>query len=269
MSEEVPIKNLTQILEAALFVADEPLSIDKLMQLFDENNQPSKEVIKEALDALSVHYADRGVALVEVASGYRFQARAEYADQLQRLWEKRPPRYSRALMETLALIAYRQPITRGEIEDVRGVAVSSNIIRTLMERDWVKIVGHRDVPGKPALFATTKKFLDYFNLQKLGDLPPLSELVDFEALEKQLGLQLPAPVENNEDASDDHADDSAVTQVQSEEVKVALSTDDNRQASKEKAVLQSVVEDSQEGAEAEIAVEESESRTSENTLEQV
>ncbi|EKD77921.1 MAG: segregation and condensation protein [uncultured bacterium] len=134
-------------------------------------------------------YQDRGVELVEVASGYRFQAKSDSAPFIQRLDERKALRYSRAFLETLALIAYRQPITRGEIEDVRGVAVNPNIIRTLMERDWIKIAGYRDVPGKPALFATTKTFLDHFNLKKISELPPLSELVDYEALEKQLGLQ--------------------------------------------------------------------------------
>jgi len=179
---------MKHILEAALFTADEPLSEDKLAQLFEEQNRPSLGDIRTQLAALQADYAERGVELVHVASGYRFQAKSNHADFIKRLREKKPPRYSRALMETLALIAYRQPITRAEIEDVRGVAVSSQAIKALMEREWIKIAGFRDVPGKPALYATTKAFLDYFNLKKLSDLPPLSELVDFEALEKQLGL---------------------------------------------------------------------------------
>ena len=182
------IDNIECILEAALFSSAEPLPVDKLAQLFSEENRPSNAEIRAHLVALKTFYENRGVELMEVASGYRFQARANTASFIQRLEERKPPRYSRAFLETLVLIAYRQPITRGEIEDVRGVAVNPNIIRTLMERDWIKIAGYRDVPGKPALLATTKTFLDYFNLKSISDLPALSELIDFEALEKKLGM---------------------------------------------------------------------------------
>ena len=151
--------------------------------------RPSWGEIRTWIAGLQHFYQDRGVELVEVASGFRFQAKTNTAEFLKRLWEKKPARYSRAFMETLALIAYRQPITRGEIEDVRGVSVNPQIVRTLLDRNWIKIAGYRDVPGKPALLATTKEFLDYFNLKNLNQLPPLSELVDFELLEKQLGLQ--------------------------------------------------------------------------------
>lgn len=192
----------SRILEAALFTADEPLSVDKLAQLFPQEMGLDNNSIRTMIADLQAAYADHAVELVEVASGYRFQAKAEYAESLKRLWDKRPARYSRALMETLALIAYRQPITRGEIEDVRGVVVSSQTMKTLMERDWIKIVGSKDVPGKPALFGTTRAFLDYFNLKKLSDLPPLSELVDFESLEKQLGLQFPSENASSADESD-------------------------------------------------------------------
>ena len=157
MSQE----NRKQIIEAAIFAAAEPLSAERLQQLFDEASQPSLPEIKQLIVELEEECATRGVTIQRVASGYRFQAKADYAPWLQRLWEKRPPRYSRALLETLALIAYRQPITRGEIEDVRGVAVSSDIIKKLTEREWIKVVGHRDVPGKPAMFGSTKQFLDY------------------------------------------------------------------------------------------------------------
>ncbi|MCX7121301.1 MAG: SMC-Scp complex subunit ScpB [Gammaproteobacteria bacterium] len=180
-----------KILEAALFAAAEPLPVDKLTLLFAEENRPGNADIRHWLSNLKTVYEDRGVELVEVASGYRFQVRSEYASFIQRLEERKPPRYTRAFLETLALIAYRQPVTRGEIEDVRGVAVNPNIIKTLLEREWIKIAGYRDVPGKPALFATTKIFLDYFNLKSVTELPALSELVDFEALEKQLGMHLP------------------------------------------------------------------------------
>lgn len=182
--------NFHQILESAIFAAGEPVPVDKLAQLFAEEVRPSHQAIRAALKEIETFYYARGVALVEVAGGYRFQAKAEYAPWLQRLWEKKPPRYSRALMETLALIAYRQPITRGEIEEVRGVAVSTNIVKILQERGWVKVVGHKDVPGKPALFATTKEFLGYFNLKNLSELPPLEELSDLDELEKTLGEQM-------------------------------------------------------------------------------
>ena len=181
-----------KIIEAALFAAETPLPADKLAQLFPEAAQPSLGEIRKLIAKLQEIYQDRGVELVEVASGFRFQVKTEFAESMQRLEEKRPPRYSRAFLETLALIAYRQPITRAEIEDIRGISVNTNIVRTLIERDWIKVAGYREVPGRPALLATTKAFLDYFNLKKLSDLPPLAELVDFEALEKQLGLQLPA-----------------------------------------------------------------------------
>lgn len=185
-------ENAEKILEAALFAAAEPLPVDKLSQLFPDDQRPSLGEIRGWLAQLKIFYQDRGIELSEVASGYRFQVKNSYANFIQRLEERKPLRYSRAFLETLALIAYRQPITRGEIEEVRGVTVNPNIIKTLLEREWIKIAGYRDVPGKPALFATTKTFLDYFNLKNVSDLPPLSELVDFESLEKQLGLQLPA-----------------------------------------------------------------------------
>ena len=190
-------ENAEKIIEAALFSSAEPLPVDKLAQLFPEQNRPSLGEIRGWLSNLKTTCDDRAVELVEVASGYRFQVKSEFAPFIQRLEERKPPRYSRSFLETLALIAYRQPITRGEIEDVRGVAVNPNVIKTLLEREWIKIAGYRDVPGKPALFATTKAFLDYFNLKSIAQLPPLSELIDFESLEKQLGLQLPAATDGN------------------------------------------------------------------------
>ena len=175
-------------IEAALLAAGRPLSIDQLQKLFDGRSAPEKAEIRAAITALIEDYGNRGITITEVASGFRVQVKAAMADQLHKLWEDRPPRYSRALFETLALIAYRQPITRGEIEEIRGVSVSSNIVRSLMERDWVRVVGHRDVPGRPEMFATTKAFLDYFGLKKLDDLPPLADLSDWEALRVQLNL---------------------------------------------------------------------------------
>ena len=185
---------IKSILEAAIFAAQDPLSMDKLMMLFPEEGRPEKACIKSVLEELVDDYASRGVELVRVATGYRFQARACYADWLKRLWQQRPPRYSRALFETLSLIAYKQPLTRGEIEEVRGVAVSSHIIKTLMDREWVKVVGHRELPGRPALLATTKQFLDYFNLSSLSGLPALEELMDLDEIGKKLGFETPLSV---------------------------------------------------------------------------
>lgn len=167
---------LKLILEAALFAANQPLSIDRMLTLFLDGVQPTREELYAALESLKVDYAQRGVELNEVSSGFRFQTRQQFAPWIARLWEERPQRYSRALLETLSLIAYRQPVTRAEIEDVRGVAVSSQIIKTLEERGWVRVVGHKDLPGRPALLATTREFLDYFNLKSLDQLPPLAEI---------------------------------------------------------------------------------------------
>ncbi len=178
--------SIKYILEAALLASAEPLSIEQIMSLFDENSRPERKDIRAALDELEADYEGRGIMLAEVASGYRVQVRPSMTAMLQPLWEERPPRYSRALFETMALIAYRQPITRGEIEDVRGVTVSPNIIRTLLDREWIRVLGHRDVPGKPEMFGTTKGFLDYFGLKRLDDLPPLAELQDIEGLNAQL-----------------------------------------------------------------------------------
>lgn len=175
-------------IEAALLAAGRPLSIDQLQSLFDGRSAPPKPEIREAIASLIDEYKDRGITIAEVASGFRMQITAGMAERLGKLWEERPPRYSRALFETLALIAYRQPITRGEIEDVRGVSVSSNIVRTLLDRDWIRVVGHRDVPGRPEMFGTTRNFLDYFGLKKLDDLPDLADLSDWESLRIQLDL---------------------------------------------------------------------------------
>ena len=179
---------IKHFIEAALLAAGRPLNIDQLKGLFDGRTAPEKSENRKAIETLNNEYEDRGIVVSEVASGFRMQVKATMADRLQKLWEERPPRYSRALFETLALIAYRQPITRGDIEDIRGVSVSSNIVRQLLERDWVHVVGHRDVPGRPAMFGTTKGFLDYFGLKKLDDLPPLADLSDWESLRVQLNL---------------------------------------------------------------------------------
>ena len=181
-------REIEYFIEAALLAAGRPLSVDQLQGLFDGRSTPDKAEIRKAIATLNEEYEARGITISEVASGFRIQVKATMAERLQKLWEERPPRYSRALFETLALVAYRQPITRGEIEEIRGVSVSSNIVRTLMERDWVRVVGHRDVPGRPAMFGTTKSFLDYFGLKKLDDLPELADLSDWESLRVQLDL---------------------------------------------------------------------------------
>jgi len=185
----IEIQTLKHIIEAALLAADEPLTVPQIASLFGEDEAPSAADVGQALEALAADCEDRGVELREVASGFRLQVKNEFQPWVSRLWTERPARYSRAMLETLALIAYRQPITRGEIESVRGVSLSPNIMRTLQEREWIRIVGHRDVPGKPALFGTTRAFLDYFDLKSLDELPTLSELRDLEAIEPELALE--------------------------------------------------------------------------------
>ncbi len=198
--------DIAKVLEAALMASDRPLSLDALRRLFDEP-APARDELRAALEGLREAYAERAVELVEVASGYRFQVRRPWAARVARLWEEKPQRYSRALLETLALIAYRQPITRGEIEEIRGVAVSSQIMRTLLERGWVRVVGHREVPGRPALYATTRAFLDHFGLARLEELPPLPEVKDLEQLEARLaevastGDVAPKTLEEAQDAA--------------------------------------------------------------------
>jgi segregation and condensation protein B len=183
--ESLPLK---QIIEGAILAAEAPLSIDQLMQLF-EDDEPERVDVRDVLQEIEQDCEGRGFELKQVASGYRFQVRSSYGEWVSRLWKEKPPRYSRALLETLALIAYKQPITRGDVEEIRGVAVSTNIMRTLLEREWVRIVGHRDVPGHPALYATTKSFLDYFNLRNLDELPSLSEIKDLTQVNEELDME--------------------------------------------------------------------------------
>lgn len=173
-------KDLASLLEAFLLASGKPLSLERLGELFEEGERPSSAQLKKALEVLEKSCKGRAFELKEVASGFRLQVRQRFSPWVGRLWEERPQRYSRALLETLALIAYRQPITRGEIEDIRGVAVNSQIVKTLLEREWVRVVGHRDVPGRPAMFATTRQFLDHFNLKNLDELPPLAVLREME-----------------------------------------------------------------------------------------
>jgi segregation and condensation protein B len=176
------------VIEAALLAAGRPLAADELVGLFDERDGSNTDEVQAAIGALRNDYETRGLELVEVASGFRIQIRAAVAEPVSRLWQERPTKYSRAMLETLALVAYRQPITRGEIEQIRGVVVNPNIIRTLLERNWIRVVGHRDVPGKPELLGTTREFLDYFSLEKLDDLPTLAQLKELEDLRVQLTL---------------------------------------------------------------------------------
>ncbi len=176
------------IVEGLLMAAGRPLSLDNITAVFSEDEKPDRKELKDVMEAIRLDCDDRGFELVEVASGYRFQVKQEISEWVAKLWEEKPPRYTRALLETLALIAYRQPITRGDIEEIRGVAVSSNITRTLLDREWIRVVGHRDVPGRPAMFATTKQFLDYFNLKSLEELPPLSEIKELDKQEEKLDL---------------------------------------------------------------------------------
>lgn len=218
---------LTQIVEAALLAAGGPLTVERLQELFLEDERPEKKDLREAVAALTEDYSGRGIEIVEVAGGFRINVREEYAPWVSRLWEERAPRYSRALMETLALIAYRQPITRGEIEDIRGVSVSSNIVKTLLEREWVRVVGTRDVPGKPSLYATTREFLNYFGLKSLDELPTLQQIRDLDSINRELELAEPgsemageASIANlvesaasalGETADDESADDAALS----------------------------------------------------------
>jgi segregation and condensation protein B len=201
---------IKHFIEAALLAAGRPLNIDQLQGLFDGRTAPEKAEIRQAIATLNEEYEERGLIVSEVASGFRMQVKGTMADRLHKLWEDRPPRYSRALFETLALIAYRQPITRGDIEEIRGVTVSSNIVRQLLERDWIRVVGHRDVPGRPAMFGTTKAFLDYFSLKKLDDLPPLADLSDWESLRVQLNLP---DVEDQTDSGVEEVVDAAASDL--------------------------------------------------------
>jgi segregation and condensation protein B len=208
--------DLKNAIEAALLAAGRPLDVADLRALFDEFERPAAEAVEQALALLAGDYEGRGIELRQVASGYRIQVRDALSSTVSRLWQERPRKYTRALLETLALIAYRQPITRGEIEDIRGVQVNPDIIRTVLERGWVRVIGHRDVPGRPELLATTREFLDYFGLKSLDDLPSLAQLRDVESLGVQLefaGTSEPAPVE----ASDAQAEDEPPPQYEARE----------------------------------------------------
>jgi segregation and condensation protein B len=245
------------VIEAALLAAGRPLSMDELVSVFDERDGSNAEEVRGALAALAADYETRGLELLEVASGYRIQIRAGVAEPVSRLWQERPAKYSRALLETLALVAYRQPITRGEIEQIRGVAVNPNIIKTLLERSWIRVVGHRDVPGKPELLGTTRDFLDYFSLKKLDDLPTLAQLKELEDLRVQLSLPgagaaadadtdigADAGADRLPDASDDEDDqDSAGVRLAVEEQDAASEQESDGAAPRPQGLVASGAQD--------------------------
>ncbi|NDY94738.1 SMC-Scp complex subunit ScpB [Wenzhouxiangella limi] len=201
------IAYLKTVVEGALLAAGGPLSLNQLNALFPDEEKPGHGPLKQALASLDADLENRAVELTEVGSGYRIQVRASLMPVISALWSEKPPRYSRALLETLAIIAYRQPITRGEIEQIRGVSLSANILRTLQEREWIKVVGHRDVPGRPELLGTTRAFLDYFNLTSLDQLPTLAEIKDIDNLEPELELIHPAAAEPAEAIQDEPSTD--------------------------------------------------------------
>jgi len=215
---------LKSVVEAALLAAGRPLSLDQLLKLFEEDAQPERGELRAVMSELGEDYAGRAIELREVASGYRLQIRETFAPWVSKLWEERPQRYSRALLETLALIAYRQPITRGEIEEIRGVAVSTNIMKTLQDRNWVRIVGHRDVPGRPAMFGTTREFLDYFGLKSLDELPTLAELRDIDSINVEMDFGEQGAHSANDSDTTDEAQDTP--QEQTDDTAAQTSTDD-------------------------------------------
>jgi len=230
-------QQLKQIIEGALLAIGQPMSRDKMQSLFvDEDEIPSKDDLNEALLDIQKSCEGRGFELKEVASGWRFQVREEMAPWVNRLWDEKPQKYSRALLETLALIAYRQPITRGDIEEIRGVAVSSHIVKTLVEREWIKVVGHRDVPGRPSLYATTRQFLDYFDLRSLEGLPSLGEIADIEALEAQLNL---APAIEDTELEATEATEAEVEEVEEAEEAEESAESEEQAELEEPAVIKS------------------------------
>jgi len=230
----VPIEKdqLKRIVEGLLMAAGKPLSVADVAELFLEQERPEPAVLKEVFAAIAMDCEQRGFELKEIASGFRFQVKQELSAWVSRLWEERPQRYTRALLETLALIAYRQPITRGDIEEIRGVGVSSTIIRTLLDREWIRVVGHRDVPGRPAMFATTRQFLDYFDLKSLQQLPPLSEIRDLDQLNRELDLEdvlgdmrvldLPSEAELTAETDDEFSDSANEGDYPDEQEAMAL-----------------------------------------------
>lgn len=214
-------------IEATLLAAGRPVTTAQLLDLFDERERPTDEQMQAALDALAADYAERGIELAQVASGWRIQVRQRCVDVVSRLWQERPSKYSRALLETLALVAYRQPITRSEIEEIRGVSISSTIMRTLQERNWIRVVGHREVPGRPELLGTTREFLDYFGLKSLDQLPTLAELRDVETIGVQLELPGGETAEVADEATaEESLDAEATAEATSEDPELSADADE-------------------------------------------
>ncbi|MCK5669226.1 MAG: SMC-Scp complex subunit ScpB [Gammaproteobacteria bacterium] len=238
-------EQLKNIVEAALMVSEKPVSLNQLLAIFEkESDVPEKADIKAAINQITEDYKGRGIELKEVSSGFRIQVNGDYADWINHLFDDRPPRYSRALLETLAIIAYRQPITRAEIEEIRGVSVSSNIIRTLQERNWIRVVGQRDIPGKPELLATSKEFLDYFNLKKLSELPSLAEIKDFEQINPDLFDELEKEVKAQVDKAATDRSDAARQGSDSEQVAMTdVSDKPSEDEAKESDAKHNVVSD--------------------------
>ncbi len=225
------INKLKNILEAVLLASERSLTVVQMEALFElDEERPTRDEIRQALHEMEDDYQARGYELRQVASGYRLQVKQEFSTWVGRLWEEKPARYTRALLETMALIAYRQPITRGEIEEVRGVSVSSNIIKTLLERDWIKVLGHKDVPGKPTLYGTTKEFLDYFNLKKLDELPTLAEIRDLDSIHPELELDEDARDASTGEGSDVGDDDAPKDAIADEPVDAKPEIEDDAEA---------------------------------------
>ena len=249
------IIKLKNILEAILLAADRALTVVQFEALFElDEERPTRDEIRQALHEMADDYASRGYELKQVASGFRLQVKQEYATWVGRLWEEKPARYTRALLETMALIAYRQPVTRGEIEEVRGVSVSSNIVKTLLERDWIKVLGHKDVPGKPALYGTTKEFLDYFNLKSLDQLPTLAEIKDLDSINPELALDEDSAehssenlAEKNPEQADDNSNEgdtgSLAAESSADSVNASLNEDDTAESNIEEVGEQPVSEE--------------------------
>jgi segregation and condensation protein B len=237
-------QDLKHIIEATLLAAGRPVTSQQLLDLFDERERPTPEQLQASIDLLIADYETRGIELTQVASGWRIQVRPRSMDVVSRLWQERPSRYSRALLETLALIAYRQPITRSEIEEIRGVSISSTIMRTMQERNWIRVVGHREVPGRPELLGTTREFLDYFGLKSLDQLPTLADLRDVE----NIGVQLELPGGEATEQSADNADTPAVEDV-SPDGEVA--SNESSEASVEEAEESAELEEGEDAEDAE------------------
>lgn len=246
-----------RIFEAALMAADRPLQRRDLTALFDDLEAPKDELVDQAIEELGEDCDSRGYELKRVASGYRYQVKQDLSRWISKLWQERAPRYSRALLETLSLVAYRQPITRGEIEEIRGVAVSTQIVKTLLEREWIKSVGHRDAPGRPAIYATTRQFLDYFNLKSLDQLPTLAEIRDLSTISRELNIEL--PIEAIESANDESIDEATDAEASEENLEAVAEQAEAIEHDEETVLGESVLE---ENALEESVVEDSSSEDS-------